>query len=71
VAISDECEAVGQQDFCGNGSGVIDRRKLLMAGGLFAFGASPVTILPAEAAQRGIVQTNNNDAFWPGGARLE
>jgi peptidoglycan/xylan/chitin deacetylase (PgdA/CDA1 family) len=49
---------------------MIDRRKFLMAGGLFAFGASPATILPAEAAQRGIMQTNHNDAFWPGGARL-
>jgi len=47
---------------------MIDRRELLMAGGTLAF-AAPV---PAsqQTAQRGTMQTNNTDPFWPDKARL-
>src|SRR5437667_5300390 len=47
---------------------MIDRREFLIAGGGLAFGA-PVTASP-QAAQRGTMQTNNPDPFWPDKARL-
>jgi peptidoglycan/xylan/chitin deacetylase (PgdA/CDA1 family) len=49
---------------------MIERREFLMTGGALALGATPLANLPAEAAQRGIMQTGNTDVFWPGGARL-
>ena len=47
---------------------MIDRRELLMGGGALAFAAS----VPAsqQTAQRGTMQTNNTDPFWPDKARL-
>ena len=48
---------------------MIDRREFLLTGGVFAFG-TPLSTFPAKAAPRGIMQTNNADVFWPGGARL-
>src|SRR5947199_10139459 len=46
---------------------MIDRRELLMAGGALAFAAS----VPASSRpQRGTMQTNNTDPFWPDKARL-
>src|ERR1700686_5881560 len=53
-----------------SGGGMIERREFLMTGGALALGATPLANLPAEAAQRGIMQTGNPDVFWPGGARL-
>src|SRR5260370_35945098 len=47
---------------------MIDRREFLMAGGGLAF-AAPVTASP-QTAQRGTMQTNNTDPFWPDKARL-
>ena len=47
---------------------MIDRREFLMAGGALALGA-PLTAAP-QTAQRGTMQTNNNDPFWPDNARL-
>src|SRR6202140_4511436 len=44
------------------------RREFLMAGGALAF-ATSVTASP-QTAQRGTMQTNNSDAFWPDDARL-
>jgi peptidoglycan/xylan/chitin deacetylase (PgdA/CDA1 family) len=52
-----------------DGGGMIERREFLITSGTFALGARPRTNLRAKAAQRGIMQTNN-DEFWPGGARL-
>ena len=47
---------------------MIGRRELLMAGGTLAFAASvPVS---QQTAQRGTMQTNNTDPFWPDNARL-
>ncbi len=48
---------------------MIERREFLIAGGAFAFAATPLANGRAKAFQRGIMQTNN-DEFWPGGARL-
>ncbi len=48
---------------------MIERREFLIAGGAFAFAATPLAHGRAEAFQRGTMQTNN-DEFWPGGARL-
>jgi peptidoglycan/xylan/chitin deacetylase (PgdA/CDA1 family) len=45
---------------------VIERREFLVTSGAFALAATP----PAKAAQRGSMQTNNTDVFWPGGTRL-
>src|SRR6266699_6277232 len=47
---------------------MIDRRELLMAGGVLAFAAS----VPAsqQTAQGRTMQTNNTDPFWPNKARL-
>src|SRR5712671_6766891 len=47
---------------------MIDRRELLLAGGVLAFAVS----VPAsqQTAQRGTMQTNNTDPFWPDNARL-
>src|SRR3989441_1576977 len=47
---------------------MIDRREFLMAGGALAV-AAPVTASP-QTAQRGTMQTNNTDLFWPDKARL-
>src|ERR1700719_1514660 len=47
---------------------MIDRREFMMAGGVLAF-AAPVTASP-QTAQRGTMQTNNTDPFWPDKARL-
>src|ERR1700694_5127050 len=47
---------------------MIDRREFLMSGGVLAF-AAPVTASP-QTAQRGTMQTNNTDPFWPDKARL-
>src|SRR6266852_2067013 len=47
---------------------MIDRREFLMVGGALAFGA-PVTAYP-QTAQRGTMQTNNTDPFWPDKTRL-
>src|SRR5438105_6880805 len=47
---------------------MIDRRELLMAGGALAF-AARVTA-SQQTAQRGTMQTNNTDPFWPDNARL-
>src|ERR1700681_1645120 len=50
---------------------MIERREFLSTGGAFALAATtPLANNPAKAAQRGGMQTNNSDAFWPGGARL-
>ena len=48
---------------------MIERREFLIAGGAFAFAATPLAHGRAKAFQRGIMQTNN-DELWPGGARL-
>ena len=47
---------------------MIDRREFLMAGGALAF-AAPVTAFP-QSAQRGAMQSNITDPFWPDNARL-
>src|SRR5437879_1982850 len=47
---------------------MIDRREFLMTGGALAF-AAPVTASP-QSAQRGSMQTNDTDPFWPDKARL-
>ena len=47
---------------------MIDRREFLMAGGALAL-AAPVTAAP-QTAQRGTMQANNTDPFWPDNARL-
>jgi peptidoglycan/xylan/chitin deacetylase (PgdA/CDA1 family) len=49
---------------------MIERRKLLVTGGVLAFAKPPLTAFPAKTAARGIMQTTNTDGFWPGGARL-
>src|ERR1700722_17667996 len=49
---------------------MIHRRDVLKAGGAFALAATPLAIAPAKTAQRGIMQANDTDVFWPGGARL-
>jgi peptidoglycan/xylan/chitin deacetylase (PgdA/CDA1 family) len=49
---------------------MIDRREFLTTGGAVAFAAPPLTNSPVKTAARGIIQTNNTDVFWPGGARL-
>jgi peptidoglycan/xylan/chitin deacetylase (PgdA/CDA1 family) len=48
---------------------MIDRREFLITSGAFGVAATPLAI-PANAAQRGIMQTTNTDVFWPDGARL-
>lgn len=53
-----------------NGSGTIERREFLIAGGSLALAAMPLANFPGKANQRGTMQTNNTDTFWPGGARL-
>jgi hypothetical protein len=50
------------------GSGMIDRREFLMAGGALAF-AAPVTASP-QSDQRGTMQTNITDPFRTDNARL-
>ena len=47
---------------------MIDRRELLMAGGALAF-AARVTA-SQQTAQRGTMQIDNTDPFWPDKARL-
>src|SRR5258708_5090099 len=47
-----------------------DRRQFLIAGGALAFTGTCLVNLPSQTAPRGIMQTNNTDVFWPGGARL-
>src|SRR5882724_1610251 len=47
---------------------MIDRREFLMAGGALAF-ATSVTA-SQQTAQRGTMQTNNTNSFWPDSARL-
>src|SRR3954451_7469285 len=47
---------------------MIDRREFLIAGGALALGA-PLTSAP-QTAQRGTMQANNTDPFWPDNARL-
>src|ERR1700691_3471150 len=49
---------------------MIDRREFLMTSGAFALAATPLDNSPAQIAQRGNMQTNNTDVFWPDGARL-
>src|ERR1700726_5158891 len=49
---------------------MIHRREVLKIGGAFALAATPLANSPAQTAQRGIMQTDNTDVFWPGGARL-
>jgi len=49
---------------------MIERREFLMTGGALALASWPLANLPVEAAQRGFMQTDNTDAFWPAGARL-
>jgi len=49
---------------------MIERREFLIRGGAFALEAAPLANLPAKPVQRGIMQTNNTDVFWPDGARL-
>jgi peptidoglycan/xylan/chitin deacetylase (PgdA/CDA1 family) len=49
---------------------MIDRREFLMTSAAFALAAAPLDSSPAQIAQRGNMQTNNTDVFWPGGARL-
>jgi hypothetical protein len=53
-----------------NGSRMIDRWQLLIAGGAFALAATPLTNSSAQTAPRETMQTNNTDVFWPDGARL-
>ena len=49
---------------------MIHRRDVLKAGGAFALAATPLANSPAKTAQRGIMQANDTDVFWPDGARL-
>src|ERR1700689_502787 len=49
---------------------MIHRRDVLKAGGAFALAATPLANSPAKTAQRGIMQGNDTDVFWPDGARL-
>src|ERR1700722_11306189 len=49
---------------------MIHRRDVLKAGGAFALAATPLANSPAKTAQRGIMQANDTDVFWPGGTRL-
>jgi peptidoglycan/xylan/chitin deacetylase (PgdA/CDA1 family) len=49
---------------------MIERREFLIRGGAFALEAAPLANLPPKPVQRGIMQTNNIDVFWPDGARL-
>src|ERR1700691_3965486 len=49
---------------------MIHRRDVLKAGGAFALAATPLANSPAKTAQRGTMQTNNTDPFWPDNARL-
>ena len=49
---------------------MIHRRDVLKAAGAFALAATPLANSPAKTAQRGIMQANDTDVFWPDGARL-
>jgi peptidoglycan/xylan/chitin deacetylase (PgdA/CDA1 family) len=49
---------------------MIHRRDVLKAAGAFALAATPLANSTAKTAQRGIMQANNTDVFWPDGARL-
>src|SRR5258705_13592553 len=49
---------------------MIDRRKFLITGRALALAATPLANFAAQAAQRGIMQTDNTNTFWPDGARL-
>ena len=49
---------------------MIDRRELLITGGVSALASVTRTNAPVMSAPRGNMQTNTTDVFWSGGARL-